>query len=432
VISDITVSNCGSPDSYQPGAHDGDAGIQGWWLANLTLINVTVTGIDGHGINSYGRKLTIENSHIINNISMGINAENAKIIGTTLSGNGGSGIEGNKLSITDSTVTSNGGTDPYIHPGQLSSVGIRAGKGKITNTPVSNNFSYGVDTYSGSVKVTNCNITDNGNAGVHAYDGGISVRDSTVTGNGVGVGGVFSSIKIKNTTISANDFDGIDLNGGKVTVSESTVSNHPGFGIRVSNYVETKGLVLAKESTVLGNGTGVNCGVSEVCGDISSGTRPSFSYEAGVNVCDHSYVEGSGMPGRQWGVCYFDCGNGILTGSEICDESGETATCDDDCTPPSCGDGNTNETFGDECDDGANVSNDGCDATCVIEYCGDSIVQTGIGEACDTAAKNTATCDFDCTVPVCGDDVHNGKAGEQCDDGNVANNDGCDSTCHNE
>ena len=60
------------------------------------------------------------------------------------------------------------------------------------------------------------------------------------------------------------------------------------------------------------------------------------------------------------------CGNGIIEGSE-------------------------------QCDDGNNISGDGCSAACIIEFCGDGILQAGLGE--------------------------------QCDDGNNINGDGCSAAC---
>ncbi len=46
------------------------------------------------------------------------------------------------------------------------------------------------------------------------------------------------------------------------------------------------------------------------------------------------------------------CGDGVLDPGETCDEGGETATCDADCTVPQCGDGVVNEAAGEACDGG--------------------------------------------------------------------------------
>ncbi|MEM9453984.1 MAG: hypothetical protein AAGF11_07380 [Myxococcota bacterium] len=94
-----------------------------------------------------------------------------------------------------------------------------------------------------------------------------------------------------------------------------------------------------------------------------------------------------------------NCGDGLVNSPvEECDDAGESATCDDDCTLPVCGDGLTNVTAGEDCDD----------------------------------AGESPTCDVDCTLPVCGDGLTNTNAGEQCDDGNLNNDDGCDDQCMNE
>jgi cysteine-rich repeat protein len=71
---------------------------------------------------------------------------------------------------------------------------------------------------------------------------------------------------------------------------------------------------------------------------------------------------GSGGIGGSDGVC----GDGTVEGTEVCDDMGESATCDDDCTLPECGDGVLNVTAGEECDDGNTTDGDGCGATCSL------------------------------------------------------------------
>jgi hypothetical protein len=58
------------------------------------------------------------------------------------------------------------------------------------------------------------------------------------------------------------------------------------------------------------------------------------------------------------------CGDGIVEGAEDCDPppgAEDSATCDDDCTTPMCG--------------------DGCDNNCTATACGNGIVTAG--ETCD-------------------------------------------------
>jgi len=60
------------------------------------------------------------------------------------------------------------------------------------------------------------------------------------------------------------------------------------------------------------------------------------------------------------------CGNGSVEGAEACDDMGESATCNDDCTLAECGDGVLNVTAGEECDDGNTMDGDGCDSNCQL------------------------------------------------------------------
>jgi len=124
------------------------------------------------------------------------------------------------------------------------------------------------------------------------------------------------------------------------------------------------------------------------------------------------------------------CGDGDkLVGVEQCDEGSiDTATCDNDCTLPVCGDGHLNTHAGEVCDHGANngTNGDTCDAVCRLVSCGNGIVD--FGEQCDpgtgSPATNSATCDLDCTAVFCGDGLVNTVAGEVCDDG-ASNGDPC-------
>ena len=122
------------------------------------------------------------------------------------------------------------------------------------------------------------------------------------------------------------------------------------------------------------------------------------------------------------------CGDGYTwVGNEECDEGGETASCDLDCTYVSCGDNTVNVYAGELCDDG-NISNtDSCVNNCMQATCGDGYVWVGT-EDCDDGGE-TARCDYDCTYVVCGDGMVNFSAGEDCDDGNRIDTDSCPNDC---
>jgi cysteine-rich repeat protein len=58
------------------------------------------------------------------------------------------------------------------------------------------------------------------------------------------------------------------------------------------------------------------------------------------------------------------CGNGQRELGEVCDDGGDSASCNFDCTAVRCGDGYINFAAGENCDDGNDEDGDACDATC--------------------------------------------------------------------
>ncbi|RMF19763.1 MAG: hypothetical protein D6760_12740 [Deltaproteobacteria bacterium] len=80
------------------------------------------------------------------------------------------------------------------------------------------------------------------------------------------------------------------------------------------------------------------------------------------------------------------CGNGIVEPGEACDDRGETTACDSDCTPVECGDGLINHTAGEQCDDGNTSAGDGCAPNCRIEGCGNGLIEGT--EVCDDAGES--------------------------------------------
>ncbi|MBF0107016.1 MAG: DUF4215 domain-containing protein, partial [Deltaproteobacteria bacterium] len=122
------------------------------------------------------------------------------------------------------------------------------------------------------------------------------------------------------------------------------------------------------------------------------------------------------------------CGDGVTntTAGETCDDSGESATCDTDCTARSCGDGVINTTAGETCDDSGESAT--CDLDCTARSCGDGVTNLTAGEACDTGGE-TAECDADCSAVSCGDGKTNTAALEECDDGDDDDADECTNSC---
>jgi len=88
-----------------------------------------------------------------------------------------------------------------------------------------------------------------------------------------------------------------------------------------------------------------------------------------------AYNDGNGADGDTWNLGTLDidvvdgiCGNGLLEGSEQCDDGNTTdgdgcsAACE---TEGACGNGTVNA--GEECDDGNTIDADGCSAVCLLE-----------------------------------------------------------------
>lgn len=136
------------------------------------------------------------------------------------------------------------------------------------------------------------------------------------------------------------------------------------------------------------------------------------------------------------------CGDNVISGSEVCDDGendGSYGGCMPGCTAtaPYCGDGQRQESAGEECDlvGQNNGQYDGCTSDCKrAPFCGDGDVQADEGEQCDDgASQNTGAydgCNPDCTkAPHCGDGET--QAPEVCDDGAANGTPGanCNPTC---
>jgi cysteine-rich repeat protein len=151
----------------------------------------------------------------------------------------------------------------------------------------------------------------------------------------------------------------------------------------------------------------------------------TFTVPAGGTVYVHVTEFGDNATG-DYVLSVALCTDGIVGGSEVCDD-GNTVSgdgCDNNCRVSACGNGFVAGT--EVCDDGNLVNGDGCDSNCVPSGCGNGV--RGPGEACDDGnLTNGDGCDDNCTVSACG----NGALGptETCDDGNVVDADGCDSNC---
>jgi hypothetical protein len=156
--------------------------------------------------------------------------------------------------------------------------------------------------------------------------------------------------------------------------------------------------------------TDVDCGGS--CEPCDNGQGCLVAEDCSSGVCEGE-------------VCISPtCGNGSIETGEACDDAGESAACNEDCTAAACGDGVLNATAGESCDEAGESAS--CNADCTVAACGDGVLNATAGEVCDDAGES-ASCNADCTMAACGDGVLNVTAGEACDDaGDTA---ACDADC---
>ncbi len=159
---------------------------------------------------------------------------------------------------------------------------------------------------------------------------------------------------------------------------------------------------------------------------------------AGTELCDEGTSNENGVYGQCNRSCTFTfCGDGTENGPEACDNGRNIDTyvttrtgaeCAPGCQLPDyCGDGVIQPAF-EVCDDGENDGGyNGCMPGCqeIAGYCGDGEVQDP-PETCDDPDGLVAYdgCGYDCQpAPYCGDGTRNGV--EQCD-GAAQCNDNCE------
>jgi fibro-slime domain-containing protein len=135
-------------------------------------------------------------------------------------------------------------------------------------------------------------------------------------------------------------------------------------------------------------------------------------FQAERKVTQSSYKLTIGQFNRTRTDCTPRCGDGVINGTETCDNGADNSdTAYGGCTTqcvfgPYCGDGNVDSSAGEQCDDGVNLAHYGQTTGCApgcrnAPYCGDSKVDSLYGEECDNGADNgKSLCTIDCKAIV--------------------------------
>lgn len=92
--------------------------------------------------------------------------------------------------------------------------------------------------------------------------------------------------------------------------------------------------------------------------EVGDGTSPGGTTSTGDVTDDGSTAATTVADTGETGITP-GCGNGVVEAGETCDDAGESATCDVDCTEVVCGDSIINATAGEECE-GENLGGGSC------------------------------------------------------------------------
>jgi cysteine-rich repeat protein len=220
--------------------------------------------------------------------------------------------------------------------------------------------------------------------------------------------------------LSSGACQGSDAVTGTGTSSDTGVVDSSSSGPTASITVtESSSGATTSADTTCDEACATTSGATTTATTTGAETGTSSTSDTGVESSSGAIESSSEGPG---GVC----GNGIVEGNEDCDDSGESATCDANCTDAMCGDATHNATAGEACDAGGESFV--CDVDCTLPVCGDGLTNASINELCDDGGPSP-TCDPDCTSVSCGDGTQNIAALETCDDGDNMSGDGCSATC---
>ncbi|MFA7682325.1 MAG: DUF4215 domain-containing protein, partial [Candidatus Peribacteraceae bacterium] len=226
------------------------------------------------------------------------------------------------------------------------------------------------------------------------------------------------------------------------SISSSSSSSSSSIAPVCGNSIVETGEECDDGNTEMDDGCSDTCALEDgfVCGEAE--TSPD-----GPSICTPIYP---GLPKST-------CGNGIIQGSEKCDDGNITKDdgCSDSCTvedgfectvednhpdgPSICNPiipdiptaicGNGTQELGEECDDGNLANGDGCTSSCTEEpyerECGNGVLE-GMEECDDGNNTNDDGCRSDCRIEreICGDYMVIGN--EDCEPPGTAY---CDSNC---
>ncbi len=183
---------------------------------------------------------------------------------------GGIFNSGGTLTITSSTVSSNGGTGIFNAGGTLT----------LTNSMVSGNNGHGIRG-GGTITVIDSTISGNNNNGIH-NSGAMTVTGSTISGDSDNEGIINTgTITVTDSTISGHSRGGI-INHGTMTVTVSTISGNLGGGIHNSGTMAVTNSTISDNSAGSDGGGVSNFGTLNVTNSTISGNNANSGSGGGI------------------------------------------------------------------------------------------------------------------------------------------------------
>lgn len=317
-----------TPDSTGSGVFDAGA-------HNFSLLRVTVEENEGSGIVMFDSYLTITNSGVRSNGSMGIVLFGGccGIIGAdsiVVSHNGDTGIRtggDQTLVLTNSKIRHNAGAGVFTNEdGYIADSVIRyngggvgsIGTGRIVRTRVVDNGGWGV---SGYREVIDSTVARNGSGGV---DGELfTVAGSRILRNG-GPGVACSSCEVTQSRIRHNDGPGIEASG-EAKVVDTTIARNKDTGVVAGSTMSITGSLISRNS-------GTDAGAVRADGTVdlvnstvrrnSASAGAAFAVAGILNVTNSTIFRNSGSAG-----VFANAGTIDIDGSIVHAHRGAAAQC---------------------------------------------------------------------------------------------------------
>lgn len=431
----VTDSVISGNSTAGTGADDDGGGIM-LFNDNGTLVtqaDITGTSIIGNSANDDGGGIATDGGATLAKTQVILNLTNSTLFDNEAVNDDGGGINNLEATatITNTTLAQNRATDGGGINNEFRAGLVITGSTLYRNLATSDGGGLNNRDILSSVEITNSTLSEN----FAENDGGgiqnegdssntVTLLNVTITGNiadaNFGGGGAGGGIKQ-------------DFSGGTLTITNSILAGN--MDSDGSPDCETDGTIISSGGNNL-IGTDHGCSdnsfdpatkndqvgtlgseIDPLLGDLfpANGGDPANGLETGIHepltgspaidgvdtsiaaapTTDQRSVNRPIGASADIGAVEAGCGDGVVNLGEACDDGGESAACNANCTTSACGDGVLNASAGETCDDANTTAGDGCSATCMTEACGNGVLDSG----------------------------------ETCEDGNAASGDGCSSTC---